>query len=293
MVKTTLIAQKDTRRVPEAIVRAVEPPDFTETWRPYAHSQVLDAMEKACAEANLVPSQREYSLSTTGSRMFGVWQIMDLQNAEAGVCLALGIRNSLDKTMAVGLCAGEKVFVCDNLVFQSEFVVFRKHSGLLEVEEIRLLAKEALANVLDRFHELSMWHQGLHEARLNRQESALLTLAAMKTGIVPPSQYPQFYDLFIAQAAKYESTMFGFHGAVTEMVRETSLFNIHERNEMLEGFIKYSAPLLLDCPALSIDTVLEEARKKRMADAVVQREKYLKAAVNLRRRVQTAVRQAN
>lgn len=87
--------------------------------------------------------------------------------------------------------------------------------------------------------------------------------------------------------------MFGFHGAVTEMVRETSLFNIHERNEMLEGFIKYSAPLLFDCPALSIDTVLEEARKKWTADAVIQREKYLKAAVNLRRRVQTAVRQQN
>src|SRR4051794_22782675 len=46
----------------------------------------------------------------------------------SGVALAVGIRNSTDKSLPLGFCAGSRVFVCDNLAFRSELLVRRKHT---------------------------------------------------------------------------------------------------------------------------------------------------------------------
>ena len=54
---------------------------------------------------------------------------MDLTTPLAdGVTLAVGVRNSIDKSLPLGFCAGSRVFVCDNLSFRSELMVHRKHT---------------------------------------------------------------------------------------------------------------------------------------------------------------------
>src|SRR5262249_21207388 len=44
------------------------------------------------------------------------------------VKLAVGVRNSTDKSFPLGFCAGNRVFVCDNLAFRSELLIRRKHT---------------------------------------------------------------------------------------------------------------------------------------------------------------------
>src|SRR5260370_35329978 len=44
------------------------------------------------------------------------------------VTLAVGVRNSIDKTLPIAFAAGERVFCCDTLAFRSEIVVARKHT---------------------------------------------------------------------------------------------------------------------------------------------------------------------
>src|SRR5207249_3125774 len=65
-------------------------------------------------------------LSRDDQQFFGV---LDLAHRLAdGVTLAVGVRNSTNKTFPLGFCAGCKVFVCDNLAFRSELLVKRKHT---------------------------------------------------------------------------------------------------------------------------------------------------------------------
>src|SRR5262249_42262060 len=45
-----------------------------------------------------------------------------------GVNLSVGIRNSIDKTLPLGFCAGNRVMVCDNLSFSAELLVNRRHT---------------------------------------------------------------------------------------------------------------------------------------------------------------------
>jgi hypothetical protein len=66
------------------------------------------------------------SLARDGARFFGT---RDLTTPVSnGVGLAVGLRNSTDKSFPIGFCCGTRVFVCDNLSFTSEVVVSKKHT---------------------------------------------------------------------------------------------------------------------------------------------------------------------
>jgi hypothetical protein len=66
------------------------------------------------------------SLLQNNARFFG---ILDLATVVGHVTtLAVGVRNSVDKTFSPGFCAGCRVFVCDNLAFRSELLVVPKHT---------------------------------------------------------------------------------------------------------------------------------------------------------------------
>src|SRR4051812_22884309 len=69
---------------------------------------------------------RAIRLSRGDARLFAT---VDLGSPLAtGVTLAVGIRNSFDKSLPLGFVAGNRVFVCDNLAFRSDLSVKRKHT---------------------------------------------------------------------------------------------------------------------------------------------------------------------
>ena len=48
--------------VSEAIVRAEPKPEFTETWHPFSHGEILDALSVAVEEKGLVVIDKKYSI---------------------------------------------------------------------------------------------------------------------------------------------------------------------------------------------------------------------------------------
>ena len=60
----------------------------------------------------------EYAVSSDGMRMFGV---MDLSSGFDGCRLAIGLRNSHDKSFRLSCTVGLRVFVCENLAFHGEY----------------------------------------------------------------------------------------------------------------------------------------------------------------------------
>src|ERR1041384_4160845 len=47
---------------------------------------------------------------------------------KADLASVLGVRNSYDRSLAVGLTLGSRVFCCDNLAFSGEVTMHRKHT---------------------------------------------------------------------------------------------------------------------------------------------------------------------
>ena len=100
-------------------------------WHPVSHVRVLDTVTGTLTAAGYEIKDRKLAVAREGQRFFGT---LDLSTPLAcGVSLAVGVRNSIDKSFPLGFYAGSRVFVCDNLAFRSELLVKRKHTRFGEM----------------------------------------------------------------------------------------------------------------------------------------------------------------
>jgi hypothetical protein len=114
------------REVSRDELNSIEAPPATRSWFPLKHGLVLDTVQNTLEGAGFQVTKCRMGLSRGNARFFGT---LDLDAAiGTGIHLAVGIRNSMDKSFPLSFCAGHRTFVCDNLAFASELMVTRKHS---------------------------------------------------------------------------------------------------------------------------------------------------------------------
>lgn len=62
--------------------------------------------------------------------------------------MALGIRNSTDKSLPIAFCAGSRTIACDNLAFSSEILIASKHTHFGEAR-----FNEAISRTVQSLHQ--------------------------------------------------------------------------------------------------------------------------------------------
>jgi hypothetical protein len=102
-------------------------PEATSTHKPVPHHTIVEVLVQTLSFRHIGVVQEEYAVSPDGMKMFGV---LDLGTQMEGCRFSIGIRNSHDKSIRLGLTAGLRVFVCSNMAFSGDFTpVLAKHSG--------------------------------------------------------------------------------------------------------------------------------------------------------------------
>ena len=123
-------------------IAMVPTPTATASWKPVPHVEVIDAVTDVVRAHNWQILDEQYGLARDGQRMFGVIRINRTSSAEWSRCI--GIRNSHDRTIAVGLAAGLTVRCCSNLMFGGSMVLKRRHTSRIELNGLVLEAVEEL-----------------------------------------------------------------------------------------------------------------------------------------------------
>ena len=123
-------------------IALVSTPAATASWKPVPHVEVIDAVTDVVKAHNWQILDEQYGLARDGQRMFGVIRINRSSSTEWSRCI--GIRNSHDRTIAVGLAAGLNVRVCANLMFGGSMVLKRRHTSRIELNGLVLEAVNAL-----------------------------------------------------------------------------------------------------------------------------------------------------
>jgi Domain of unknown function (DUF932) len=101
-------------------------PQATATHRPVPHHEIVEALVETLSFRHIAVVNEGYAASNDGMKMFGV---LDLETQMEGCRFSIGIRNSHDKSLRLGLTAGLRVFVCSNMAFSGDFTpVLAKHS---------------------------------------------------------------------------------------------------------------------------------------------------------------------
>ena len=228
MSETILIG---TNKVTEAEVFAIPDVPFTSTFSPIHHRDVIRAVREGVQAVGMDVVKSEYVLAANGHKMFGVY---DLSQGNSELCWSIGIRNSMNKSMSLGITAGTKVFVCENLCFSGEFLAFRRHTAGLNIDELAFLAYKSMRNMVPLLKNHQRWHEGLKNYSLSKTDLKVLLVEIMTNSVISTNKFNQFNEFY---ANVYDDSLWGFHETVTDILKGSNLLVLPQKNKILNQVI--------------------------------------------------------
>ena len=155
-------------------IASIPTPTGTASWHPVPHLDVIDAVSEVVKAHNWQILDEQYGLAREGQRMFGVMRINKSSSPEWSRCI--GIRNSHDQSLSVGLAAGISVMCCSNLSFGGTMVLHRRHTSRIELGDLVVEAVEELEMEFLNLETVSE-DLKLHEVRADEARAVIVRAA--------------------------------------------------------------------------------------------------------------------
>lgn len=134
MEQSKLLAHCGSSKITREELKVIPTPEGSATYQPLPHFEIVGALVETLSFRQISVVREEYAVSGDGMKMFGV---LDLETTFDGCRFAVGVRNSNDKSMRLGLTVGYRVLVCDNMAFNGDFTpVLAKHTKHLNLVDI-------------------------------------------------------------------------------------------------------------------------------------------------------------
>jgi len=201
-------------------VFALQPPAHTDSWKPVAYQDAIEMLHGTVRRSlGLELTSEQYSLNKAGTQLFHVARF-DHGTEESG--LAIGLRQSYDKSLALGVVAGAQVFVCDNLCFRgSDFQIMRKNTTNVW-DDFRSLIRAQVAHSLEAFDAMQVDFGALKSIPCNLRRGYAYLGVLQGEGILKPNQATIAYeDWREARHAEFaERNLWGLYNAVTEGLKK-------------------------------------------------------------------------
>jgi hypothetical protein len=224
--------------------------------RPVPHLVLVTTVRDAFAERGYAVEREHYSVTRHGARLFGTLDLQPVtgrsltESMDGG--MAVGLRHSNDAAFALGVIAGVRVFVCDNLVFSGgESLLRRKHTTGLDLDrEVHRGMDRAFAS----YRDLGRLIDNVRNTALTDDQARLAIYSLVLDGeVLAPSQLGKVHSWYfhadeIASDADIDRglddvaqrTAYGVMSAVTRVARD---FSPHRQQDVgiavashLEGY---------------------------------------------------------
>ena len=201
-------------------VARTDTPSSTDTWHPVPHIDVIEAVTEVVKAHDWNIEGEKFGLAHDGQKMFGVMEISSSSSPEWHRCV--GIRNSHDKSFAVGLSAGIVVCVCTNMAFGGTTVIKRRHtSGIILAE----LIDRAVASLEDDFLTTESVCEDLKDAYLKDDDEARSCIVrAAELGVINSCDIlPVFHEFKSPSHEEFaEPTRWSLLNSITEIFKKYS-----------------------------------------------------------------------
>ena len=219
---TGTLSHAQSQVVTRAELVTIPPPVGTATWKPIAHGDLIQAIDRQLLVRGITILEEKFAIQREGARLFGVLNL-SIEGDTPEFCAAMGIRTANDRSMALEIAVGVKVFVCDNLCFSGDVIALRrKHTA-------RFNLNADISIAIDRYQEhlTSLRGQigGLQEQPLEDREAKLRIFEAFAQEILPLRFFPWVTAAYFKphpelMADCQPRTAWGLHNAFTRAIRE-------------------------------------------------------------------------
>jgi hypothetical protein len=152
------------------------------------HGRFVEEVELHVPRFGLTITESRYALARDGLQMFGVLTCRN-GGEHADYALAIGLRNSYDRSLSAGLVAGSHVFICDNLAFSGETGIARKHTlhVFRDLPEMIYHMLSQVSSMQGRIHgEIA----AMKARELSPESADHLLVEAVRRNVLPASHLP-------------------------------------------------------------------------------------------------------
>lgn len=205
-----------------ADIAAVPVPEESASYFPVPYGRFIEEMEIHVPRFGLKIDREEFALARGGQQMFGVLTCTN-GHAAPDYTLAIGLRNSYDRSLAVGLVVGTRVFCCDNLAFSGEVQAARKHTVNI-FRDLPDLIYRMLDRVASLRERMDADIAAMKAREMSDPEAHHLMVEAVRRHVVPASQLPRVLAAW--EKPKYIDfhlrTAWSLYNAMTEVTKSRS-----------------------------------------------------------------------
>lgn len=139
-------------------------PASTRTYAPVSHLGLIEAVKEELDKRGLVLKDERYQHNRNGQQLFGH---MTVGGGNGEQDLALGFRNSYDKSLLLGAAAGARVIVCSNLMFAGDFKVQAMHTPSGLSAGLQSLVRGVVDNLEGQFKRIQLDTEKLKQVEVN------------------------------------------------------------------------------------------------------------------------------
>jgi hypothetical protein len=153
-----LMLHKGAQLVGRQELLGIETPEATDTHIPIPHPRLVETVIEALSYRKIQVVRDEYGISPDGMNVFGFLEV-DVEHQ--GIRLAIALRNSHNKMFSLGMVAGYRTFICDNLAFSGEFeAIARKHTKHVDLVEVVSMGVDRVQrHFVKLFNHVDAWRK--------------------------------------------------------------------------------------------------------------------------------------
>ena len=231
----TLVVHRGGWEATKADLAAVPVPDPTESYHPVPYGRFIEEVELHVPRFGLQVQSSAFALAREGSQMFGVLTCVNGKPA-ADYALAIGLRSSYDRSLALSCCSGSCTFVCDNLAFSGEVTMHRKHT-LNVFRDLPDLIYRMLSQVSSMRERTDGEIAAMKLRGLQPPEAHHLMVEAIRANVLPASRLPKVIEAW--EEPRHEEfaprTAWSLFNAFTEVAKTSP------PRAQLEGSLRLSS----------------------------------------------------
>ncbi|WP_020403851.1 DUF932 domain-containing protein [Gracilimonas tropica] len=240
---TQLLTQCGSRRCSLEQLLTIPEPEKTKSYTPLNHYDF--AVNILTIASDLLKGYRfdrdSYALSSDGQKMFGVITFRKINpGPDEELKVAIGLRNSYNKTMSAGLVIGSTVLVCDNLVFSGDIKVMRKHQGEDMHEDLHDQIVTAIYKSQHNFHQISEDVQAMKNRTMTQKQKYEFIGLLTGEGVLSATQSSAAYkELWKPSHEEFKvDTLWAGYNCATEALKSSPVHQIIQRHSALHKITK-------------------------------------------------------
>jgi hypothetical protein len=217
----------------KADLASVPIPQATDSYVPVPYGRFVEEVELHVPRFGLTITGEQFALARDGQQMFGVLTCTNGHGSE-DFGLAIGLRTSYNRSLAIQCLAGTRLFVCDNLAFSGEVRASHKHTVNVfrdlpdmiyrMLSQIRVLQERTVAEIAT----MKAWELG-------NQEADHLMVEAIRCNALPASLLPKVLERWEKPA---QPELFGGRSAWLLFNAFTEVFKTRSPRQQMEDSLR-------------------------------------------------------